>query len=115
MTSIKIPKQIKLQMLDDMISVVEDRISEIGHTILPEQTDILMDLGSSIGLKGGPYSLKSTDKMELIDDSVAELKQLAVINDYLSAMYDSTEELPDEADSLKGDDGMNELAKFHKA
>lgn len=99
MTSIKVPKQIKLQMLDDMISVVEDRISEIGHTILPKQTDILMDLGSSIGLKGGPYSLKSTDKMELIDDSVAELKQLAIINDYLSAMYDSTEELPDEVDA----------------
>lgn len=55
MTSIKVPKQVKLQMLDDMISVVEDRISEIGHSVLPDQTDILMDLGSSIGPNGGPY------------------------------------------------------------
>lgn len=98
MTSIKVPKQIKLQMLDDMISVVEDRVSEIGHSFLPRQTDILIDPGSSIGPKGGPYSTKSTDKMELIDDLVAELKKLAIINDYLNAMYDSTEELPDEVD-----------------
>lgn len=96
MTSIKVPKQIKLQMLDDMSSVVEDRISEIGHSILPDQTDVLLDLGSSIGPNGGPYSTKSTDKMELINDLVAELKRLAIINDYLNAMYDSTEELSDE-------------------
>ncbi|ERL64007.1 hypothetical protein L248_1654 [Schleiferilactobacillus shenzhenensis LY-73] len=85
-------------MLDVMLTVTIERMRQVAKEI-PLAVDDMLDADYPTDDGSAPLA---ENKMNLLDDRVAEIQRLAVIYDYLNAQYKAVEEIPDEAPAKQG-------------